>query len=54
MEALRCARAHRQPLQPVKNNEKAKAIKRRGQEPMRRVLHGMTGVDLTTIDGIGV
>jgi|HubBroStandDraft_4_1064222.scaffolds.fasta_scaffold54419_2 transposase len=54
MEGLRCEKADRQPLPPVKNKEKAKAIKRRGQEPMRRVLHGMTGVDLTTIDGIGV
>jgi transposase len=51
---LRCAEADRKPLQPVKNKEKAKAIQRRGQEPMRKVLHGMTGVDLTTIDGIGV
>jgi len=54
IEAMRCEKADRQPLQPVKNKEKAKAIKRRNQEPMRRVLHGMTGVDLTTIDGIGV
>jgi transposase len=54
MEAMRCEKADQQPLQPVKNKEKAKAIKRRGQEPIRRVLHGMAGVDLTTIDGIGV
>ncbi|HUD98031.1 MAG TPA: transposase [Bryobacteraceae bacterium] len=53
-EQLRSEKADRQPLQPMKNKEKAKAIKRRGQEPMRRVLHGMTGVDLTSIDGIGV
>lgn len=54
MGELRCAKADRQPLLPVPNKAKAKAFKRRGQEPMRKVLHGMTGVDLTTIDGIGV
>jgi transposase len=54
MEALRCEQADRNPLETVKSKEKAKGIKRRGQEPMRRVLHGMLGVDLTTIDGIGV
>ncbi len=53
MAALRCEQADSNPLQPVKNKEKAKAIKRRGQEPMRQVLHGMAGVDLTTIDTIG-
>jgi hypothetical protein len=54
MQALRCEQADRNPLQPVKNKEKAKAIKRRGQEPMREVLHGLAGADLTTIDTIGV
>src|SRR5260370_29270841 len=54
MQALRCEQADRDPLQPVKNKEKAKAIKRRGQEPMREVLHGLAGADLATIDTIGV
>ena len=54
MSALRCLEADRNPLQPVKNREKAKAIKRRGQQAMREVLHGLAGADLTTIDGIGV
>jgi transposase len=54
MQALRCEEAERNPLQPVRNQEKAKGIKRRGQEPMRQALHGLAGVDLTTIDGIGV
>jgi transposase len=54
LEALPCERADVKPLAPVKSKEKAKGIKKRGQEPMRNVLHGMTGVDLTTIDGIGV
>lgn len=34
--------------------QKAKAIKKRGEEPMRRALYRMSGVDLTTIDAIGV
>jgi transposase len=54
MQALRCKQADGNPLQAVKNKEKAKAIKRRGQEPMREVLHGLAGADLTTIDTIGV
>jgi transposase len=54
MQALRCEGADRDPLQPVKNKEKARAFKRRKQEPMREALHGMAGVDLTTIDTIGV
>jgi len=39
---------------PVKNPEKAKAIKKRGEEPMRQALYRMSGVDLTSIDAIGV
>jgi transposase len=39
---------------PVKNPEKAKAIKKRGEEPMRQALYKMSGVDLTSIDSIGV
>jgi len=39
---------------PVKNLEKAKAIKKRGQEPMRQALYRMSGVDVTQIDAIGV
>jgi transposase len=40
--------------EPVKNPQKAKAIKKRGEEPMREALYRMSGVDLTTIDAIGV
>jgi len=39
---------------PVKNLEKGKAIKKRGQEPMRQALYRMSGVDVTQIDAIGV
>jgi transposase len=39
---------------PVKNPQKAKAIRKLGQEPMREALYRMSGVDLTSIDAIGV
>ena len=38
----------------VKNPQKAKAIQKRGEEPMREALYRMSGVDLTAIDAIGV
>jgi transposase len=38
----------------VENRQKAKAIKKRGQEPMRQALYRISGVDLTAIDAIGV
>ncbi len=38
----------------AKNPQKAKAIRSRGQEPMRQALYRMSGVDLTGIDAIGV
>jgi len=38
----------------VKNPHKARAIKKRGEEPMREALWRMSGVDLTSIDAIGV
>jgi transposase len=43
-----------QPTPPVKNPQKAKAIKKRGEEPMREALYKISGVDLTSIDAIGV
>ena len=39
---------------PLKNINKARAIKRRGQEPKRQALFRMSGVDVTQIDAIGV
>jgi transposase len=38
----------------VKNPQKAQAIRKRGEEPMRQALYRMSGVDLTGIDSIGV
>lgn len=43
-----------QPAPKVNNPEKAKAIQKRGEEPMREALYRMSGVDLTGIDAIGV
>ena len=43
-----------QPPPPVKNPQKAKTMKKRGEEPMREALFRMSGVDLTSIDAIGV
>jgi len=42
------------PVPPLKNANKARGIKRRGQEPMRQALYRMSGVDATQIDAIGV
>ena len=36
------------------NPTKARAIKGRGEEPLRHALYRMSGVDLTTIDAVGV
>ena len=38
----------------LKNKEKAKAIRKRGEEPLRQALYRVSGADLTAIDGIGV
>jgi transposase len=39
---------------PLTNRNKAKALKRRGEDALREALFRMSGVDLTTIDAIGV
>jgi transposase len=38
----------------INNPQKAKSIKKRGEEAMRQALYRMSGVDLTGIDAIGV
>jgi len=38
----------------LNNPNKAKAIKKRGEEPLRQALYRTSGVDLTGIDAIGV
>jgi transposase len=39
---------------PLPRKEKMKSLKKRGQLPVREALYRMSGVDLTTIDGVGV
>jgi transposase len=39
---------------PPTNRNKANAIKQRGEDPLRQALYRMSGVDLTTIDAVGV
>src|SRR5664279_3983386 len=39
---------------PLHNANKAKAIKKRGQESKRQALYRMSGVDITQIDALGV
>jgi transposase len=39
---------------PLQNRERTKAMKRRNEEEKRQELFRMSGVDLTTIDGVGV
>lgn len=43
-----------QPPPDVKNGQKKKAIRKLGQEEMREALYRISGVDLTSIDAIGV
>jgi transposase len=54
LEELEREECRSQQAPKVKNPEKARSIRKRGQEPMREALYRMSGVDLTTIDAIGV
>jgi transposase len=45
---------HEPTAPPLQNGNKAKAIKKRGQEAKRQALYRMSGVDMTQIDAIGV
>ncbi len=38
----------------LKNKEKSKAIRKRGEEPLRQALYRVSGEDLTAIDALGV
>jgi transposase len=42
------------PAPPVPKRQKAKAIAKRGEDPLRQALYRVNGVDLTTIDALGV
>jgi transposase len=54
LEEMQREELHDQPAPKVQNRQKAKALKKRGEEPMREALYRMSGVDLTCIDAIGV
>ena len=54
LAAMQPEELREQPAPKVSNPEKAKAIQKRGEEPMREALYRMSGVDLTSIDAIGV
>lgn len=43
-----------EPVPEVTKRQKAKAIQQRGEEPLRQALYQMSGVDLSSIDAIGV
>ena len=42
------------PVPPHQSKTKAKNFAKRGQEPLRQALYRLSGIDLTSIDGIGV
>jgi transposase len=54
LAAMQRQELREQPAPQVKNPQKAKSIKKRGEEPMREALYRMSGADLTSIDAIGV
>jgi len=54
LAAMQPEELREQPAPKISNAGKAKAIKRRGEEPMREALYRMSGVDMTGIDAIGV
>lgn len=53
LESLQPTELKAEPIPEVRNQAKRKNIRKRGQEPMRVGLYLFSGVDLTTIDGIG-
>jgi transposase len=53
MEQLTPPGRREQEAPPLLNPAKRKAMKRRRQEDKRQALYRLTGVDLTTIDGVG-
>src|SRR5262249_58093256 len=44
----------KQTARPLQNANKARMIKKRGQEAKRQALYRMSGVDMTQIDALGV
>src|SRR5260370_22192654 len=54
MSAMQRTEFREQAAPKPQNRQKAKTIKQRGQESIREALERMSGVDLTSIDAIGV
>lgn len=54
IESLQPPEANDSSAPPPATKTKARAIVKRGQEPLRQTMYRMSGFDLTTIDGIGV
>ena len=54
MKGLECEKARGMEVPEVQKPSKAQTLKRRGQEAARRALFGMTGIDVTAIDGVGI
>lgn len=54
LEAMEGEQLHGQKPPKLDNPQKAKAIRKRGEEPMREALYRISGVDLTALTGIGV
>jgi transposase len=54
LEEMQPEELRNQGAPPVRNPQKAKAIRKRGQEAMREALFRMSGADLTSIDALGV
>ena len=54
LEEMEREECRKQEVPPLNNPQKAKLIRKRGEEPMRQALYRMSGVDLTGIDAIGV
>src|ERR1043166_1290069 len=52
--ALECEKAREMEVPEAHKPSKAKTLKRRGQEAARRALFGMTAIDVTAIDGVGI
>ena len=54
MKELECEKARGMEVPEVHKRSKAQTLKRRGQEAARRALFGMTAMDLTAMDGVGI
>ena len=54
MKGLECEKARGVEVPEVQKPSKAQTLKRRGQEAARRALFGMTAIDVTAIDGVGI